>query len=128
MSAGTQDGVERALRVSQIDAEELDHGLVAMLASKLTGSLAAFRVSWSSSAELLRLLIELISLSQPGLEHQFAPELHLLLKLALYRFGVMSGDALATPGMRLQGVRYTSRGGRRQPGGAWCPLLRGSDR
>jgi hypothetical protein len=44
---GNDDGVERALRVSQLDADELDQGLVAMLASKLTGSLTAFGVSES---------------------------------------------------------------------------------
>jgi len=36
---------ERALRVSQLDADELDTGLVQMLAGKITQALAAFSVS-----------------------------------------------------------------------------------
>ena len=38
---------ERALRVSQLDADELDTGLVQMLAGKITQALAAFSVSHS---------------------------------------------------------------------------------
>lgn len=36
---------ERALRVSQLDADELDTGLVQMLAGKITQALSAFSVS-----------------------------------------------------------------------------------
>lgn len=36
---------ERALRVSQLDADELDNGLVSMLVGKLSGALSAFSVS-----------------------------------------------------------------------------------
>jgi hypothetical protein len=39
------DDNERALRVSQLDADELDTGLVQMLAGKITQALSAFSVS-----------------------------------------------------------------------------------
>ena len=41
---------ERALRVSQLDADELDTGLVQMLAGKITQALSAFSVSSCGSS------------------------------------------------------------------------------
>jgi hypothetical protein len=41
----TSEDDERALRVSQLDADELDTGLVQMLAGKITSALSAFSVS-----------------------------------------------------------------------------------
>lgn len=47
--AGLEHGEdERAPRVSQVDAQELDDGLVGMMASKLTSSLAALSVRQGS--------------------------------------------------------------------------------
>ncbi|KAJ9126452.1 hypothetical protein QFC24_002195 [Naganishia onofrii] len=76
---------ERALRVSQLDADEMDSGLIHMLNAKISRALGVFG---------------------PSYESRYAPEVALILKLLLYRLGVWSVQDRATPGLKLQNLRY----------------------
>ncbi|KAJ9099905.1 hypothetical protein QFC21_003910 [Naganishia friedmannii] len=76
---------ERALRVTQMDADEMDSGLIHMLNAKISRALGVFG---------------------PSYESKYAPEVALVLKLLLYRLGVWSVQDRATPGLKLQNLRY----------------------
>ena len=43
---------------------------------------------------------------QPSYESRYAPEIALVLKLLLYRMGVWNVSERATPGLKLQNLRY----------------------
>ncbi|XP_028924148.1 peroxisome biogenesis factor 2 isoform X1 [Ornithorhynchus anatinus] len=77
-----------ALRVSQLDALELDRALERLICSQLAQCFHGFR---------------------PGLLARFETELKALVGLLLWRFGVCSRDA--TAGQALLGIRYDGGGG-----------------
>ncbi|KAL7421828.1 peroxisome assembly protein (Peroxin-2) [Cryptotrichosporon argae] len=77
--------VPRPPRVSQVDADELDGGLVGMLAERLDRSLSNF-------ANL-----------------DLKPELDLLLKLFVFRFGVLGKGA--SPGAAMQNLKLVTSSG-----------------
>ncbi|WVW83886.1 hypothetical protein I302_105908 [Kwoniella bestiolae CBS 10118] len=76
----------RALRVNQIDSEDLDSALVGMLSDKLSTSLNNFKSTISD-----------------GLK----PELELVIKLAMFRYGIWS-QLRASPGAKLQNLKMIS--------------------
>ncbi|GHJ89617.1 hypothetical protein NliqN6_6019 [Naganishia liquefaciens] len=80
-----RDQSERALRVSQLDSDEMDTGLIHMLNAKISRALSVFG---------------------PSYESRYAPEIALVLKLLLYRMGVWNVSERATPGLKLQNLRY----------------------
>ncbi|RSH87381.1 peroxisome assembly protein (Peroxin-2) [Saitozyma podzolica] len=76
-----------APRVSQVDADELDEGLVSMLGEKVGQALGNFKSSWS---------------------HDLKPEVALVLKLVIFRYGVLDPTIRASPGAKLQNLKLVS--------------------
>ncbi|WVQ67696.1 uncharacterized protein L199_005900 [Kwoniella botswanensis] len=76
----------RALRVNQIDSEDLDSALVGMLSDKLSSSLKNFKSSFSDG---------------------FKPELELVIRLVIFKYGIWS-SIRASPGAKLQNLQMIS--------------------
>ncbi|OCF36856.1 peroxin-2 [Kwoniella heveanensis BCC8398] len=76
-----------APRVNQIDADELDSALVGMLSERLGRSLDNFKSTFSLG---------------------FKPELELLIKLVLFRYGVLNSLVRSSPGAKLQNLKLAS--------------------
>ncbi|WVQ72574.1 hypothetical protein IAR50_002132 [Cryptococcus sp. DSM 104548] len=76
-----------APRVSQLDSDELDEALVSMLSEKVSRSLDNFRssISWD-----------------------LKPELELVIKLVVFRFGVWDPLSRSSPGAKLQNLKLVS--------------------
>ncbi|WRT66339.1 uncharacterized protein IL334_003294 [Kwoniella shivajii] len=77
----------RAPRVNQLDSEELDSALVGMISDKLSRSLDNFKSSFSNG---------------------FKPELELLIKLIIFRYGIWNYKINASPGSKLQNLKLIS--------------------
>ncbi|KAK8864373.1 hypothetical protein IAR55_001621 [Kwoniella newhampshirensis] len=76
-----------APRVNQLDADELDSALVSMLSEKVGRSLDNFKSSLSMSLK---------------------PEMELVIKLLILRYGIWDPLILSSPGAKLQNLKLTS--------------------
>lgn len=81
----TEDSL-RAPRVSQIDAQELDDGLIHMLSGRIKSALAVFG---------------------PHVGSRYGPEIELALRLVVFRLGVMGSLTRSTPGLKLQSLKFS---------------------
>ncbi|WVQ99378.1 hypothetical protein IAU59_006511 [Kwoniella sp. CBS 9459] len=86
-SESSRSALATAPRVNQIDADDLDSALVGMLSEKLGRSLDNFKSSFSLG---------------------FKPELELLIKLVIFRFGIWKSLVRSSPGARLQNLKLAS--------------------
>ncbi|WVF71449.1 hypothetical protein IAT40_006253 [Kwoniella sp. CBS 6097] len=86
-SESSRAALASAPRVNQIDADELDSALVGMLSEKLGRSLDNFKSSFSLG---------------------FKPELELVIKLLLFRYGVWNSLVCSSPGAKLQNLKLAS--------------------
>ncbi|WWD17329.1 hypothetical protein CI109_101769 [Kwoniella shandongensis] len=76
-----------APRVNQLDADELDSALVSMLSEKVGRSLDNFKSTFSMDMK---------------------PEVELVIKLLIFKYGIWDPLILSSPGARLQNLKLTS--------------------
>lgn len=95
-------------KVSQIDADDLDEALVGMLGERIGRSLGNLRVGVGHIPDS-----QSRSNGQGSVSYDLKPEISLLLKLVIFRYGVYDPLAGSSPGSKLQNLRLASTIGSR---------------
>ncbi|ORY34007.1 Pex12 amino terminal region-domain-containing protein [Naematelia encephala] len=86
-ASSSRNRLPSAPRVSQVDADELDEGLVSMLGERVEKALGNF---------------------QSSLGHDIKPEIALVLKLVVFRFSILDPSTRASPGAKLQNLKLAA--------------------